>query len=194
MFQIKRDSKCLWLITKLQCGQVQKMTRCLFLQHIGLIFSSVYHWAPPKWNVCCSLQLRKYSLSIEVHHKSPALYWTMWAFRQMFGLCNITCLQFRPTQTICSRLTHKHNHYKKGPDMRKRWIHWIYSTLAAYMSNFSTVYDTSTMHGYLSELISSVTTTQMLPLVPTHPRKCSVSPGKHVPFLSTLQLHLSQIL
>lgn len=34
------------------------------------------------------------------------------------------------------------------------------------MSKFAIVCDTGSMHGYLSELISSVTTTYMLPLVP----------------------------
>lgn len=34
------------------------------------------------------------------------------------------------------------------------------------MSKFAIVCDTATMHGYLSELISSVTTTYMFPLVP----------------------------
>ena len=52
------------------------------------------------------------------------------------------------------------------------------------MSNFSMVCDTATTHGYLSELISSVMNTYIVlpPVPPTHPRKCSVSPGKHVPF------------
>ncbi len=50
------------------------------------------------------------------------------------------------------------------------------------MSTFVVVCDTATMHEYLTELKSSVTTTYTLPLVPpTQPRKCSISPGKCIP-------------
>lgn len=41
----------------------------------------------------------------------------------------------------------------------------MYSIHAAYMSNVAIVCDIATMHGYLSELISSVTTAYTLPLV-----------------------------